>query len=258
MSKSTIPDPRAVAVVADRTYRAIESDENRAYLLDDPDSLIVPYSAEPVAQVERVLSVREQLMLRDRMVTGQLLLRNPYDVSAYEFADDAIETFVKAKYYHLASLAAHLGASSIKFVKIDIDQNKFASSAGIRAHAKVVKADGKFNRDMKNRLEGRFEAETFLAGKEVDVEAARSFMVERHLANDPDVQGLIQLFATGNPVRRHKVKINGLRESARSLKAGLSLTTSLDIELDGAGNLSRASESISSIEVTTEISWPTK
>lgn len=251
------PAPRVAVVVADRTYRAIATDERRAHLLDVPDSLVIPYAAEPVAQVERVLQVRDQLISRDLMATDQLLVRNPYDASAYEFADEAIETFVKAKYYHLASIAAHLGASSIKFLKIEIDQERSDTSGDLKANVKVTRADVKFARSMKNRLEGRFEAATDLAGKQVDIEAARLFMLERHLSRDPDVKGLIDLCASGNPVRKHRVKMNGLRESARSLKAGLDLTTNLGVKLGGGAHFTRAAESISSIEVTTEIGWPT-
>lgn len=258
MSKLSTLAPRVAVVVADRTYRAIATDEKRAHLLDVPDSLVVPYSAEPVAQVERVHTVRDQLISRDQMATGQLLVRNPYDFTAYAFADEAIETFVKAKYYHLASIAAHLGASSIKFLKIEIDQEKSDSSGDLKANVKVARAAAKFARSMKNRLEGRFEAATDLTGKQMDVEAARAFMMERNLSNDPDVVGLIDLCTTGNSVRTHRVKINGLRESTRNLKAGLDLTTNLGMNLGGGGHFTRAAESISSIEVTTEISWPTK
>lgn len=255
LSEQSMPAPRVAVVVSDRTYRNIANDERKAYLLETPDSLVVPYSADPVAQAKRVVAVREQLIDRDLMATDQLLVRNPYDPTSYEYADDALETFVKAKYYHLASIAAHLGASSIKFLKVEIEQDKSDTAGDLKANVKVTKADAKFARTIKNRLEGRFEAATDLAGKPVDVEAARAFMLERRLANDPDVLGLIDLCAAGNPVRTHRVKMNGLRESTRSLKAGLELTTNLGMKLGGGGLFTRAVESISSIEVTTEIVW---
>lgn len=256
MAEQLGPLPRVAIVVADKTYRTIANDERRAQLLDDPDSLIVPYSADPVTQIERVTTLRKHLNARDLMATDQLLVRNPYDIAAYAFADDAIETFVKAKYYHLASIAAHLGASSIKFVKVEIEQEKSDIAGKAKADVKIAKVDGEFARSMKNRLEGRFEAETALDGKPVDVEGARAFMLERRLSNDPDVSGLIDLSATGNPVRTHRVKINGLRESTQTFKAGLELTTKLDMKHGGSGLFTRAAESISSIEVTTEIAWP--
>lgn len=255
MSEQLSPVPRVAIVVADKTYRDIKNDDRRAPLLEAPDSLVVPYSTDPVFQIERVVAVREQLIARDLMAIDQLLVRNPYDVTAYELADDAIETFVKAKYYHLASIAAHLGASSIKFVKVEIEQEKSNIEGRVKTDVKVVKVDGEFARSIKNRLEGRFEAATELGGKAVDVEKARKFMLERRLSNDPDVLGLIDLCATGNPVRTHRVKINGLRESTQTFKAGLELTTKLDMKLGGSGLFTRAAESISSIEVTTEITW---
>lgn len=256
MSEQSTPAPRVAIVVTDKTYRHIANDDRRAHLLEAPDSLVVPYSADPVAQVERVVALRAQFIDRDLMVSDQLLVRNPYDVTAYEFADDAIETFVKAKYYHLASIAAHLGASSIKFLKVEIEQEQSDIAGRLKADVKVAKADGDFARSIKNRLEGRFEAATELGGKPVDVEEARKFMMERRLSNDPDVLGLIDLCATGNPVLTHRVKINGLRESTRTFKAGLELTTKLDMKLGGSALFTRAAESISSIEVTTEITWP--
>lgn len=256
MSEQFTPLPRVAIVVTDKTYRDIKNDDRRADLLEAPDSLVVPYSADPGVQVERVVAVREHLIARDLMAVDQLLVRNPYDVAAYEFADDAIETFVKAKYYHLASIAAHLGASSIKFVKVEIQQEKSDIAGRVKADVKVAKVDGEFARSIKNRLEGRFEAATVLGGKPVDVEEARKFMLERRLSNDPDVLGLIDLCATGNPVRTHRVKVNGLRESTQTFKTGLELTTKLDMKLGGSALFTRAAESISSIEVTTEIAWP--
>lgn len=256
LSEQPAPAPRVAIIVSDRAYRDISNDDHRAHLLEDPDSLVVPYSAAPVAQVERVSYLREHLIARDLMATDQLLVRNPYDIAAYEFADDAIETFVKAKYYHLASIAAYLGASSVKFVKVEIEHEKSDSSGSAKVDVKVAKVDAQFARSVKNRLEGRFEAATDLGGKPVDVEAARAFMIERRLSSDPDVLGLIDLSATGNPVRTHRVKINGLRESTRTFKAGLELTTRLDMKPGGGGLFTRAAESISSIEVTTEIVWP--
>lgn len=245
-----------VVVVDDKTYRDINNDDRRVHLLDDSDSLIVPYSTDPKFQVKRVTAVRQHLLGQDLIATNQLLIRNPYDTNAYELADDAIEAFAKAKYYHLAAIAARLGASSIKFTKVEIEQEKADSTGTFTAGVKAAKVDGEFTRSFKNRLEGRFEAVTALAGKHADAEEARRFMVERRLTNDPDVSGLIDLCATGNPLRTHRVKINGLRESTLTFKAGLELTAKLDLPLGGSGLFNRAAESISSIEVTTEISWP--
>lgn len=255
VSYESIPAPRVAVVVSDSNYRSIANDERRASLLETPDSLVVPYSVDPVAQVERVAAMREQLVARDLMAIDQLLVRNPYDRTSYEYADNALEVFVKAKYYHLASIAAHLGATSIKFLKVEIEQDRSDVAGDLRVRAKVARADAKFASSVKGRLEGRFEAETELAGKRVDVEAARSFMLERNLATDPDVRGLIDLCAVGNRLRMHRVKVNGLRESTRSLQAGLELTTNLSMDIGGGGQFTRAAESISSIEVTTEISW---
>src|SRR5690606_18894004 len=106
-------------------------------------------------------------------------------------------------YYHLASIAARLGASSIKFVKVEIEQEKSDIAGKLKADVKVAKLEGEFAQSIKNRLEERFEAATELGGKDVDVEDARRFMLERRLSNDPDVSGLIDLCATGNPVRTH-------------------------------------------------------
>lgn len=141
-------------------------------------------------------------------------------------------------------------------MKVEIEQNKSDVAGDLKANVKVAKADAKLAHSIKNRLEGRFEAATDLAGRPADVEAARAFMLDRRLSTDPDVLGLIDLCAANNPVRTHRVKINGLRESTRNFKAGLELTTSLGMKLGGGGLFTRAAESISSIEVTTEIAWP--
>lgn len=256
MTVNPLAAPRVAVIVSDRTYRSLSNDEQRARILQDPDSIVIPYSAEPVVQAERVSKVRDSLAARDLLAPGQLLVRNPYDMSAYEFADDAIEAFVKAKYYHLASIAAHLGAASIEFVKVEVEHEAAAHTGRGRAKIKAVGFDARLARSVKSRIEGRFEATTDLGGKAVDVEAARAFAIERRLSNDPDVMGLIDLSTTGNPLRAHRVSINGLRESTRTLKAGLDLTVQLEMEVGGGAAFKRAVQSISSIEITTEIVWP--
>ena len=247
--------PPAAIVVADKAYRAIASDPLRVHLLDAPDSLVVPYSAEPVARAESVLAVRDKLIARDMLNVDQLLVRNPYDVSAYTPADDAVETFVKAKYYHLASIAGLLGATSVKFVKVEIEQEKSDFLTKVKSDMKAVTGAADVGQSVKKNLEGRFDASTEYVGKEADVAGAREFMIARRLMNDPDVVGLIDLCATGNPLRKHRVKINGLRESTNTLKAGFDLAVALQVPMTTGGNFTRAVESISSIEVTTEITW---
>ncbi len=256
MTVTTTPAPRAALVLSNEDYHGVAHDPVRARMLDAPDSLVIPYSVQPVAQVARVLAIRERLVESDQLSTGQLLLRSPYETGKFEFADEAIESFVKAKYYHLASIAAHLGASSIKFVKVEIEHGNSLAEAGLAAPLKFLNADGKFAKSIKNDLESRFEASTQLQGKSIDVENARAFMADRRMSSDPDVSGLIDLCATGNPPRKHRVKINGLREASRSLTAGLALTAELRMKLGGSGMFKQAAESLNSIEVTTEITWP--
>lgn len=247
--------PRAAIVVTDQDYYRISSDPRRAHLLDAPDSLVIPYSARPTAQIERVLRVRQHLIVGDQLSPGQLLLRDPYSATKYAYADEAIETFVKEKYYNLAAIAAHLGASSIAFVKVEVEHDKSTAEGGFAAKIKGLTPEVKAARHLENRLEGRFEASTQLDGKAINVDAARTFMRERRMARDPDVVGLIDLYATGSRLRKHRVKVNGLRESTRSFQAGLDLTAGLGLAL-GGGTFVQAAESIKSVEVTTEIDWP--
>lgn len=255
MNTAVVPLPPAAIVVDDKTYREIASDPSRVHRLEAPDSLVIPYSAEPVARPDAIIAVRNKLIDRDLLVMNQLLVRNPYDVASYSSADDAIEAFVKAKYYHLASIAALLGASSIEFVKVEVEKNKSDLVGKAKADLKLMKGSADVGHSLKKLLDNRFEAKTELGGRTADIDAARAFMLERRLSNDPDVVGLIDLCSTGNPLQKHRMKVNGLLESAKTLKAGLELAAAIDTPAGVSASFSRAVESISSIEVTTVIAW---
>lgn len=255
MNEAVVPLPPAAIVVDDKTYREIANDPSRVHRLDAPDSLVIPYSAEPVARPDAIIAVRNKLIDRDLLAINQLLVRNPYDVASYASAETAIEAFVKAKYYHLASIAALLGASSIEFVKVEIEKEKSDLLGKVKAELKLVKGSSDVGHSLKKRLENRFEAKTELGGRAANVDAARAFMLERRLSNDPDVVGLIDLCSTGNPLQKHRMKVNGLLESAKTLKAGMDLAVALGTPDGVSASFSRAVESISSIEVTTVIAW---
>jgi hypothetical protein len=241
--------------VSDKTYRSLANDTDRASLLEDREAVVVPFSAEPVVQPEHVAAVRELLMARDLLTADRVLVRNPYDVSSYEYAEDAIETFASAKYHHLATIVSLLGGQSIKFLKVEIVQTKSELRGGFKFKA-FANGDADFNRLVKSKLEGRFDGAIEFRGSEPDSDRARAFARDKRLENDPQVYALIEMCASGNTPLKYKMEVNGLRESTKNFKAGLAAATALQNQIQGGATFARAAEAIHSIKITTVIVWP--
>ena len=95
--RSAAPRPRSVLVADDHLYREIAQSPEHVALLEDPEAMVVPYSARPEGNEIEVMAIRDLLVASDQLVSGALLVKDPYENDRYAFADDAVESFASAK-----------------------------------------------------------------------------------------------------------------------------------------------------------------
>lgn len=244
--------PRSVVVVNDATYQAMKRDPGSVDLLSDPDSLVLPYSADRDSAT--AARVREILEEADHLDVGTLLVRNPYESESYTLADEAVEVFTGTKYQVLAKVAGLLGATSVKFVEAKVDVDRSSSSGTAKGTVKVVKADASVERDWEHRITSDITAEYNFDGGDPDLGAARAYLSEKKLRTDHDLSSLIELRDGPNPLRKRVVTLNATRESDKSLKAALKLANSGPIKVADIGAGFRHSvESLRKVELVTEI-----
>ena len=244
--------PRSVLVVPNALYLDLSQDPDRVALLEDVDAMILPYSATPQINESHVAMVRTALEDAGQLTSGSLLIKNPYDASRYEFAEFAIEAFAGAKYHALANVARLLGAKEIHFIEAKVDQNKVNHDGSAKVKTPAVNADLDLSSEVTKRLEGQMK----FPGSAPDPEEALAYLARRFLSNDQHLRDLIEMRTGSNLISDYKMALNGTRESAANLKSGLSLAKALPAtSIQFAGAFTRTAESISSIEITTEITF---
>jgi hypothetical protein len=244
--------PQSVVVVNDATYEAIERDRETVDLLTDPDSLVLPHSANNDSAT--AAKVRQILEEADRLHVGALLVRNPYEPESYTLADEAVEVFTGTKYQILAKVAGLLGAKRVKLLEAKVEVDRSSASGTARGTVKVVESDGSVERNWADRITSNITAEYGFDGGDPDLEAARAYLYEKKLHTDHDLSSLIELRDGPNLLRKRKVTLNATRESDKSLRAALKLANSGLIKVASIGAEFRHSvESLRKVELVTEI-----
>lgn len=247
--------PRSVLVADGRLYRQISESPNSVGLLEDRDAMIIPYSGSAAVNEAEVAAVRKLLAQSGQLAPGSLFVRNPYTVDTFEIADGALEAFAMAKYHVLANVAKHLGATKVSFVDARVDHVDSSSKGEIKAKAPVLKAEAAIGRDVTQKIASRLQGEMTFAGSAPDIDEAMECLRVRNLLSDQQLLYLVDLRTGKNPVGKYKMTLSGTRESAANLKSALVLAAALPKTVDGAITFTMTANSISSIEITTEITF---
>lgn len=252
-SRATAPTPRSVLVADESLYLELKTPKYVG-LLDDLDAMVVPYSGTAQIHAVEVAAMRELLATSDQLIPRALLVKNPYEAASYEFAELAIETFVSTKYHALANVARLLGAKNVKFIEAKADRTKSSFGAGLKARIPVGGGQAKVDREIAKKLEARLEGQMSFAGGEVATDEALEYLRRRNLANDHQLRELVEMRTGDNRISEYKVTFSGTREATANLKSALTIASADPVKaIDFGANFSSSAESISNIEVTTEI-----
>ena len=248
--------PRSILILSEAKYSELTRDPSSVELLADSDALVIPFSGKAEGHQEDVEAIRSLLSDRDLLVSGALLIRNPYEVASFEFAEDAIEAFASAKYHELANVARLLGARTIDFVEVKVEQNRSATHGSLTAKVSAGGGKADVSQDVRRKIEERLEGHIEFGGGEPDGEGAREYMKRRRLLNDQQIAALVEMRAGSNPVQRYRMTLNGTRESTTNLKSALKLANAGPIKAAEIGAaFSKTAESINRIEITTDIEF---
>lgn len=257
MSQGAHPTfPRSVVVVSDQDYKLVLQDPDGVERLEDREALVIPYAAKPEVNESDVEATRALLRSAGLLASGALLVQNPYEVSSYVPAGEALETLAVAKYHHLAVVAALLGANEVKVTDAKVERRRSDTGGSVRIGAKGASADADMSAEFASELAAHLRLETEFAGSEPEPDAALSYLQEHNLLGEHSMAALVELRKGKNPVVRYQLTLDAAKESQRNIKSALKVATALPkfVELDG--EFRRAASSIESVKITTEIRFP--
>lgn len=256
-SKDNIRMPRSILILPVATYGDLTRSREWADLHEDADeALVIPYSGKASASQEVVDEIRALLSEQDLLESGSLLIRSPYDADHYERAEDAIEAFASAKYHEVALIAGLLGARSVRFVEVKVDQNRSRAAGALAAKIPAASAKADVSQDVARNIEKRLEGDFTFDGADPDIKGARDLIKRKRLSSDRQIAALVEMRAGTNPIKRYRITMNGTRESTTNVKSALRIAHAGPIKAADIGvDFVRTVEAISRIEITTEIEF---
>jgi hypothetical protein len=252
-ARATAPTPRSVLVADESLYLELKTPKYIG-LLDDLDAMVVPYSGTAQVHAEQVAAMRELLVASDQLIPRALLVKNPYEAASYEFAELAVEAFVSTKYHALANVARLLGAKQVRFIEAKADRNTSSFGAELKARIPIGGGQAKVDRQIAKKLEARLEGQMSFPGGEAAIDDALAYLRRRNLANDHQLRDLVEMRTGGNRITEYKVTFSGTREATANLRSALTIASADPVKsIDFGATFSSSAESISNIEITTEI-----
>lgn len=254
-SSSSPRRPRSVLVVEDNFYHRLASDPDDISLLEDRDAMIVPYSAKPDFHHSVVNALRDMLLDSGQLIPGALLVKNPYETASYEFAEHAVESFASAKYHALANTARLLGAREVRFLEAKASSTTMRAGGSAKAKVAVVDVNADATQELAKKLGERLEGHLTFPGSDPSTDEATAYLQRRNLANDQQLKDLIEMRTGRNPIQAYQMTLSGTRESTAALKSALKISAAAPIKavIDIGATFSRTAESMSNIEIVTEI-----
>lgn len=250
--------PRSVLVVRDDHYIRMLGDPKALPLLNDVDAMVVPYSHRPQVNDVQVSTVRKLLQASGQLVADALLIKNPYESGRYEQADYALETFASAKYHAMAEVARLLGARDVSFVEAKIENTVSGWNGGTKIKIPGLgRGQGSIDREVRKNVKGKLDMRLQFPGSAPDPEQASTYLVQHNLQHDPRLQSLVRMRTGDNLVSLYEMTLNGTSESAANVKSALSIASAGPIkdQVSIGGTFTKSAESISSIEITTAITF---
>lgn len=249
--------PRSILIVDDRRYREISQSPQYVDLLQDPESAVVPYSVRPESNEIQVIAIREMLLQAGQLVSGALLIKNPYEDEVYAFADSALEIFASAKYHHLANVARLLGAKEVDFIEAKVERETNRVQAALKA---IIPGLGGGEVDVANevakKLDERLQGEMRFTGADAAIDDALGYIRDHYLSNDHQLQALVDMRRGENSLQHYKMSLSATRESDANFKCAARVSSKVPAKAINIGaTFANNAESFRNIEITTEISF---
>ncbi|WP_157155715.1 hypothetical protein [Diaminobutyricimonas sp. LJ205] len=234
----------------------ITQDPDSVELLEDLDAMVIPFSSKAEGNELQVASIRQVLLATGQLVSGALLIKNPYETESYEFAEQAIETFAAAKYHHFANVARLLGARQVRFVQARVERVSANWAGSLKARVSPGGGEAEASKEVIKNLEDRLEGQMKFPGSDPAPEEALEHLRRRNLSNDQQLKALVEMRTGTNLISDYRMTLSGTRESDANLQSALKIANSGAVKAVEIGaSFSKAAKSISSVEITTEIKF---
>lgn len=116
--------------------------------------------------------------------------------------------------------------------------------------------DARNRTDVSNSLEQRLAGQMDFPGSDADPEAASAYVRSHNLSHDHQLTALVEMRTGQNPIIRYKMTLSGTREAEANLRSALRIASAGPVEAAQIGtDFSRTVKAISSVEITTEITF---
>jgi hypothetical protein len=185
---------------------------------------------------------------------GDLLVQNPYDTSRYFPEDEAAVEIALEKTLCIAQVCHFLGAKKFGVSSIHNATDNTTWNAEAGGDAKGIR--GKFGGDggKSRQLARRITLEDVSSGGTADVEAARAFLVNRHLASDAMLRSLVDMVEfQGNEFQKRTLTVDVSREAKSALKLAVDVKAAGYVSGKGGGG--GAKHAVDQLTVTYEITF---
>lgn len=242
--------PRSALVVGDAEYEDISRTPASVIALQDPEAVVVPYSSAPVANRDIVLAVREILQTAGQLASGTLLILDPYETSSYVSSADALQTFVVAKYHHLAVVASLLGATAMTIDSTEVEKSRTKMRGNLKTGFKLFGGRASGTAEIVKALDEQLQMNTQFAGSPPECDAARDYIREHKLTGDHTFKALVDMRSSQNPVREYTMVLNGTKESQTNIEAAVRIATAMAASVDVDGEFATAAHSTVKIRTT--------
>lgn len=209
--------------------------ESRGMLADDTVAVVaLPLEAPPSEG-----SLLARLSATGQLESGTPLVLDPHRPGTYYAFAEASTQIAASKHQLAVELCQLLGAKSVELDEVRGVTRDAVVTVEVKGNrAKVVSGSVRAQQRDVESLVQRLSTHNTFPGGDPDVEAAKTFLLERGLANDTGLQTLISLRShESNPVVRHQVQVSTKDEGRRTRNLLLKCkipTAALQAELDTA------------------------
>lgn len=156
---------------------------------------------------------------------GTFLIQSPYMTSMYSEIAEARQRFALARHYDFCTFVQLLGARVVEVKQLEVKLRERSFRAELGGGYKVVSAEFKGHQEQFQRLEQSFSLRTEFRGGPADVSRAESFLRERNLLGDLQMDAMLQgAKLSKNELKSMEVNVSLTEESAQNFKFAASLS----------------------------------
>lgn len=212
---------KVVVVLEEPDFDQFSYDPEGAKLLTASETHLVTF---PVETDVGSPSALRNIVRADLARPGKMLIQSPFDPDVYEDAEEAPTRFALAKHMAFARLCHLLGAKEVKVEQIELQSSRGTTTVEVKGGKPTVTGEVRVDREVFDKFQRSMQLDDTYAGSDPDVAAAESYLLEKNLDRDPEMQSLVDLRRPGkNMLKSRTFRINLSSEGSTSLNVAAKL-----------------------------------